>query len=630
MELRNPLSFGQERIWFLERLMPGLPIHNISISYEITGPLDPVALDAAFRHVVARHSPLRTSFHEADGRPYCVVHEDAPAVLDVVDVNEADLLDRVRAVTDGIFDLSTWPLLRVELCRTGEDIWVLTVVVHHIVADGWSLSVLFDDLCAAYNALRADTAWRPPMLPLTYERHVVQERQAARNGSWDRDIAYWRGLLRDAPPLFSMPGSRPRPTAPTQVAHQTDVLLEQADALAVHAFAKQRRASSAMVLAAAWAVALHRQSGATDIVLGMPVSGRDRAELNGLIGLFMNPVPLRVRVAPGMSFDDLVDHVRDQMLGALAHRRPPFAALVAELDVERSLAYLPIFQVLFNHATVSPQPFAASPELGCRRLPAPPGLTQADIGLVVVDATDADGALRLAVECSGDIYDDQTPKLLLGHLVTVLRHALNNSRAPLDLFRTVTASERDQLTAWCAPPETPVPAAASALELVVGQIARTPDAPAVTGALGSLTYAELGRAAAALAERLRRHGAGRGTVVAVNLDRSVEALTAMLAAWHLGAAYLPVDPGYPEQRLRFILDDAGAGLIVSRGVVRSTRSPRRERPSSSSTTRTRQRPTTRPRCRCRPGPGPPIWPISSTPRDRPGHRRGWRSRIAPW
>ena len=562
MELRSALSFGQERIWLLEKLMPQRPVHNIAIAYELNGPLNRDALGRAFQAVVDRHAPLRTSFHDVDGQPYAVIHDEVPPVMEVVSLSSsAELSSRVDATAREVFDISRWPLLRATLFQLGPQQHVLTVVVHHIVADGWSMAVLFDDLCDAYVAFRDGVDWNPPALPLTYGRHVVRERQAAWDGSWSDDLAYWRDLLHDAPTLFSMPGARPRPARPTQVAHEAAGQLDGDDLVSLHAFAKERRVSPAMLMAAAWAATLSRHSGQSDIVLGMPVSGRDRPELNRLVGLFMNLVPLRIKVTPGLTFAELVEQIRTSILSALAHRRPPFAALVSELGAERSLAYSPVFQVLFNHASRSPQPFADAPELECRRLPVASKLIQTDIELVVVDAADGDTTMRLA--CSADIYDEHMPRLLLDHMTNLLHDGIAAPDTRVDRLRLLSEPQRSRLTALCAPPATPIPDVGSALDLVVAQMTRTPQAPAVTGRTGTLTYEELGRAAAKLAHRFRAHGVGPGSVVAVHVDRSIEALVAMLASWQVGAAYLPVDPSYPRRRVEFVLRDAGASLIVS-------------------------------------------------------------------
>jgi amino acid adenylation domain-containing protein len=556
------LSLGQERIWLLEHLLPGTVTQHLTLAYEIRGPLDPAVLGRAAQAVVERHAQLRTTFHEHDGRPFQKVHDTAPPVLRVVPVASFDeWAGRAEAEIGAQFDLSQLPLLRMILFPIADDHHVLLIVVHHIVSDGASLSVLVDDLAEAYAASREGGLWRPPDLPTTYQRHVERERTALADGSWAGDLAYWRERLRDAPAAFTLPGSNPRPSRPTQSAHTAQATLTDDDFTTLREFARRHRVSPAMVLSAAWAATLSRHCGDRDILVGTTVYGRDRAELRGLIGLLVDIVTLRVQWPAGASFADLVSRVRDETLTAMEHRRPPFAAVVAELGGDRSLAYSPVYQVLFNYASRPTQPFAAVPELAFRRLPVASGTIQTDLELVAV--TGADQRMRLDLGATADLYEATTPTLLLEHLISLLRHGMAAPDTPVERLSLVTGEQRSELLRLCAPPRTPLPDVRSALELVVAAIDRHPDAPAVYSGGRRFSYAELGRHAGRLADRLARQGVTRGDVVAVHLDRSVEALLAMLASWQLGAAYLPVDPTYPRRRVEFVLRDAKAHAIVT-------------------------------------------------------------------
>ncbi|MEU8258401.1 amino acid adenylation domain-containing protein [Micromonospora inaquosa] len=555
-------SFGQERIWLLEQLLPDTVMHHLTMAYEIRGPLDPAVLSRAAEAVVERHAQLRTTFHERDGRPFVTVHDSAPPVLRVVPVASLDQwegrAEEERAVR---FDLSELPLMRITLYPIGDDHHVLLIVLHHILTDGAGMGVLLDELSDAYAGLHDGGRWQPADLPTTYQQHVAQERTAATDGSWTKDLAYWRERLHDAPAVFTMPGAAPRPSRPTLSAHAAQASLTDADVTALQEFARRHRVSPAMVLSAAWVATLSRHCGDRDILVGTSVSGRDRAELRGLIGLFMNVVTLRVQAPAGTSFADLVTRVRDETLTAMVHRRPPFAAVVAELGRERSLAYNPVYQILFNNASRSTQAFAGVPELTSRRLPLASAALQTDLELVV--APEADQRTLLNLEASADIYEEATAALLLEHMVNLLRHGMAAPDTPVDQLSLVTEEQHRDLLRLCAPPRTPLPDVGSALELMLASIDKNPDAPAVHSGSRRFTYAELGRHAGQLAERLAREGVTRGDVVAVHLDRSVEALLAILASWQLGAAYLPVDPTYPRRRVEFILRDARAQVIVS-------------------------------------------------------------------
>lgn len=564
MTADTDLSFGQERIWLLEQLLPGTMTHHLTVAYEIRGPLDPVVLDRAARAIVARHEPLRTTFHEQDGRPFGRVHEASPPVLRVVPVAAGDgWAGLAEAEIQQRFVISELPLVRMTLFATADDQHVLLVMMHHIVSDGASMGEFFDELSAAYAAYRRGGDWRPAELAVTYQQHVEQERAAAADGSWAADLAYWRERLRGAPSLFAMPGAGQRPSRPTLSSYEAHASLTADDTVTLQAFARRHRVSPAMVLSAAWVAILSRHSGERDILVGTSVSGRDRAELQGLIGLFMDVVTLRVQLPAGTTFGDLVTTVRGETLTALSHRRPPFAKVVAELGGERSLAYNPIYQILFNNASRSIQAFVGVPELSCRRLPASTGSIQTDLELVVVSGGDEDPETRMTVVASTDIYQKDSIELLLEHMVNLLRHGLAEPATPVERLSLVTEEQRRQLAVMCAPARTPLPPVRSALDLVLEAIDRHRDAPAVRAGRHVLTYGELARHAGRLAERLARHGVAPGSVVAIHLDRSVEALVTMLASWQLGAAYLPVDPTYPHRRIEFVLRDARAQVIVT-------------------------------------------------------------------
>ncbi|MFD2765821.1 non-ribosomal peptide synthetase [Micromonospora eburnea] len=564
MTSNTDLSFGQERIWLLEQLLPGTVTHHLAAAYEIRGPLDPVVLDRAARAVVGRHEPLRTTFHEQDGRPFGRVHEVSPPVLRTVPVASFDDWASVaEAEIQKRFDISELPLVRLTLIAIADDHHVLMVVMHHIISDGASMGEFFDELSKAYAAFRSGGDWRPAELPITYRRHVEQERAAAADGSWAPDLAYWRERLQGAPSLFAMPGAGQRPSRPTLSSYEAHASLTADDSAALQAFARRHRVSPAMVLSAAWVATLARHSGERDIVVGTSVSGRDRAELKGLIGLFMDVVALRVQLPAGTTFGDLVTTVRGETLTALSHRRPPFAKVVAELGGERSLAYNPIYQVLFNNASRSIQAFADVPELSCRRLPATTGTIQTDLELVVVSGADEDSSTRMTLVASTDIYQKDSAELLLEHTVSLLRHGLAEPDTPVEQLSLVTEEQRRQLADMCAPARTPLPPVRSVLGLVLDVIDRYRDVPAVRSGQRVLTYGQLSRHAGRLAERLARHGVAAGGVVAIHLDRSAEALIAMLASWQLGAAYLPVDPTYPRRRVDFVLRDARAQVIVT-------------------------------------------------------------------
>lgn len=557
MSAQRRLSLGQERIWLMEQLNPGTNVDHIVVSYETHGPLDEKALKGALAALTDRHVPLRSAVRGVNGVPHAVVHDGYVPELAVLPVASAqEALEHAAQDVCRPFDLAEPGLLRSTLYEVTPEHHLIVMTLHHIVGDGWSVGVLTRELGEAYAALAEGRDWAPEALPTDYSAWVEDEAAT----DWDPSLAYWRKELQDAPPVLGMPLDRARPPRLSYRAHQADGTLSSADRAALAAFARQHRVSPTMVLLSAWAAALYRHSGQTDLVVGMPVSGRDAPELAGMIGLFMNALPIRVRLEPGISFADVLRRVRGTVTEGLQHRKLPFAKLVAALQPERNPTYAPVFQTVFNHGSsgdglVLPGVRVAPVHVGA--------VTSAvDLELIVVDSADGE-TTRLTAICAADVFAPETADLLLRHLRELLRHALRAPETSVDRLELAGDEEMERTSALCAPPAVEVTVADGVLELFEQQVAEHPDTVAVSAAGRDLTYAELDRAAVRMASAMADEGVGRGDVVALYLDRSVDMLVSMLAAWKAGAVYLPVDPGYPRKRAEFVLADSGASLVVT-------------------------------------------------------------------
>ncbi|MBA0051208.1 amino acid adenylation domain-containing protein [Streptomyces sp. AJS327] len=562
MTAPTELSYEQRRIWREETRRRDPAAHHLTASYELTGPLEPAVLARAARAVAARHELLRTAFHDGDGQPHGTAHETAPPLLRVVPVASAEeCAELAEAEARARFDLATPPLARLTLCAVNAGHHVLTVVLHRLVADEAALDVLLDELADAYLALRDGDDWRRPEPPTPYRRHVERERAAAADGSWEEDLAYWRNHLRDAPETCDLPGGGPRPGAPPRTPRPARAALTSEEAEALRAIAHRHRVAPAAVPLAAWVATLSRYGGARDILVAVPVPGRDSPEHAGVIGPFADVVVLRTRPRPEMTFGELVAHVEDERLAALAHRRPPSAAVTADLAADGTAPSSP-HQLLFDCGDSPPPAFARVPGVRCQRLPATTAAPRADLELAVTGAG-TDHPVELTLAAGADSHLEETTTLLLDHTVTLLRHALAAPTTPAGQLSLITEERRRELVTRCAPPPTPLPEVRSVLELVIETIARRPDAPALRAGRRELTFAQVGARAARLAERLARHGVTAGGVVALHLDRSIELPIAMLASWQLGAAYVPVDPAYPRRRVEFVLHDARAQAVVT-------------------------------------------------------------------
>ncbi|HEX7239813.1 MAG TPA: condensation domain-containing protein, partial [Longimicrobiaceae bacterium] len=560
-----PLSWAQERLWFMDVLQPGTAAYNIPLALRLTGALDADALARAFTEIVRRHESLRTVFASVDGQPVQVVRSPAAWTVETEDVGalpagEREAAARAVAVREASapFDLADGPLLRTRLVRLGAEDHLLVVVMHHVVSDGWSAGVLVRELGALYPAFAAGGASPLPPLPTQYADWALRQREWLRSETVERELGYWRGRLAGVAPL-ALPTDRPRP--PVQsfrgAVHRFDVPAEVAEG--VRALARAEGATLFMALLAAWELLLARWSGQDDVAVGTPVSNRDRAEVAGLVGLFVNTLVVRTEVDRAADFRDLLRRVRAAALEAYRHQEVPFERLVEELHPERDLSRNPVFQVMFGLQNTSLEPV---PLGGAALVPETldGGTSKLDLTLFVWER--AGGGLSATLEYATDLFDAATVERMAAHYAELLRSAAAHPDRRVGALEMLTAYERERLVrGWNA-----TAAAADARPVHVRfaeQAARTPDAVAVASRGESLTYAELDARSAALAGELRSRGVGAGSLVGVHLERGAAMVAALLAVLRTGAAYLPLDPSYPAERLEYMLRDSGAAVLLT-------------------------------------------------------------------
>ncbi|KAB8194430.1 amino acid adenylation domain-containing protein [Nonomuraea phyllanthi] len=543
-----PLSPAQERLWFLHRLDPSDASYNMYIVRRLHGPLDVAALERALTGLVARHESLRTRFPEVDGRPVAVVERPAPARIERLDArDEAEARALVAARTNAPLDLGAAPPLRLTLIRLGPDDHVLCVVLHHIVADGWSITVFLDDLAALYGS-----AELPPL--------AVQHGDVA---GWRREqdrsaaLEYWRARLAD-PPTLDLHTDRPHRPGPTRgdfhVMEVPGELLAQLEATA-----RRHRVTLFMVLLAAYQILLSRHTGQEDILVGTPTAGRDRVELEPIVGYLSTTLVLRGDLSGDPALEDLLARTRGTVLEAMAHHDVPFEQLLAELDVERDLSRKPMFQTLF---TLNSQTATGERDrLGAARMSFfDDGFRQAKFDLTV-EAWRSPGRLRVAFGYDAGLFDAETVAELAERFAVVLRGVADegNRRVPLSRLPLLTPADHSRMVSG----ERAGGSAGDVLDMVAESVAAHPGEVAVRCGAGSVTYAELDRRAARLAAELAERGARDGDLVGLRMGRSIDAVVAMLAIWRAGAAYVPLDPEYPPERLRALA--AGTSLTVSEG-----------------------------------------------------------------
>ncbi|HLL47907.1 MAG TPA: condensation domain-containing protein, partial [Longimicrobiaceae bacterium] len=542
-----PLSFAQQRLWFVHQLEPGSSAYNVRVALRIRGPVDAAVLAGALTEVVRRHEVLRTRFPAVDGEPVQAVGPAAPVPLAGVDLSrlaegarEAELARRAAEEGARPFDLARGPLLRAALLGLAGEDHALLLTVHHAVFDGWSGGILLRELSALYDALSRGAPSPLPALAVQYADFAVWQRERLSGEVLERQLAWWTERLGDAPPHLGLPTDRPRAAAADDREDEVRFALPRETGDAVRALAAAAGATPFMVVLAAWQALLGRWAGQDDVVVGTPIAGRTRAETEPLIGFFVNTLALRADLSAGPTFAGLLAGVRETTLGAYAHQELPFDRLVEALGIERSLQHHPLFQVAFAFQNVE----AGELRLGtasAERFPVGGRAAQLDVSLALAER---DGGLAGSLAYRRALLDAATVERMAEHFARLLAAAAAEPETRVAALPLLDAAGREQvLRAWNAIaadfPPTPVHL------LVAEQAARTPHAPAVAAGAERLTYAELESRAEALAARLGALGAGPDSLVAVSMERSAEMVVALLAVLRAGAAYVPLDPEYP-------------------------------------------------------------------------------------
>jgi amino acid adenylation domain-containing protein len=567
-----PLSFAQQRLWFLNQLDPDSPIHNIARALRIRGPLDLAALQRALDALVARHEALRTTFAFHDGSPVQVVAPPRP--LDIARVNlrplpdaaarESELPRLLQAEATRPFDLTRDLMLRALVAQLGPEDFAFLLVTHHIASDGWSLGLLYQELAALYSAFAQDRPAPLPELPIQYADYALWQRQLLQGPTLAAQLAYWTRQLADAPALLELPTDHPRPPVQSYRGARHAFEIPQDLTAALLALSRREGTTLFMTLLAAFHTLLHRLSGHTDIVVGSPIAGRTRLELESLIGVFVNTLPLRAALDGTLPFRQFLAQVRQLTLDAYDRQDLPFERLVEELRPARSLAHAPLFQVMFVLQNTAPTPFDL------------PGLPTSPVELEA-EASEFDltfaarqtvRGLSGYVQYSTDLFEAETIARWCGHFRTLLEGIVADPTRPLAALPLLSDAERHQLLVEWNATQTDVPRDACLPQLLDDPLARSPEAVAVICDDAALTYRDLHRRANQLAHHLRARGVGPDTRVGLCVERSLDLLVGVLGILKAGGAYVPLDPAYPPDRLAFMLADAQAPVLVTQAALR--------------------------------------------------------------
>ena len=559
-----PLSFAQTRLWFIQQLDPDNIAYNLATALHLYGEFNAAVLEKALNEIVRRHEILRTRFcTDSQGQPIQQIVPNLTLSIPIVDLTQAET-DReivwqcVRQEASRPFDLTRAPLMRLKLLHLGDREWVLSVVLHHLICDRWSVGVLVRELSALYNAFLHGQPSPLANLPVQYGDYALWQRDWLQGEALDRQLAYWRQQLDDAPPVLDLPGDRPRPAIQTYRGAREPIALSKSLSQALKRLCVEEGATPYMVLLSAFNVLLYRYTNRADIVVGTDIANRDRREIEGAIGLFFNTLVLRTDLSGNPTFRELLARVREVALGAYAHQELPFEKLVEALNPERSLSRMPLYQVKFDLQQAPVRSLELS-GLTVTPFPVENGTTKFDLRFNLQDTADG---IAGEVEYSSDLFDAATVRRIVAHFQTLLARVTDHPDRPLSALSLLTPDEREQQQQWnCT--EADYPSHRCVHQLLSDRARDTPEAIAVECGSERLTYRQLDRRANQLAHDLQRQGVGPETVVGIYCDRSVAMMVGLLGVLKAGGTYLPLDPAFPRDRLAFILADANASIVVT-------------------------------------------------------------------
>ncbi|NCR76516.1 MAG: amino acid adenylation domain-containing protein [Microcystis aeruginosa K13-06] len=561
-----PLSFAQQRLWFLDQLEQGNSTYNIPVAYRLTGVLNIVALERSLKEIVQRHEVLRTIFPSVDGQPSQAFAPNIALTLPITDLREHPRPDRealaqqiATAEAQKLFNLATGPLFRAQLLHLAEADDVLLLNMHHIVSDGWSFNVFFQELTALYRAFSKGQSPPLPELSIQYADFAVWQRQWLQGEVLESQLDYWKQKLSGSLPVLELPIDYPRPSIQTYRGAYQSLVLSNNLMDALKSLGQEAGVTLFMTLLAAFQTLLSRYSGQEDIIVGTPIAGRNQLETEGLIGFFVNSLVLRTDLSGNPSFRELLNRVREVALGAYAHQDLPFEKLVEELQPERDRSRSPLFQVMFALQNTLSQPWEL-PGVTITPLEVHSGTSKFDLTL---DLRETSEGIKGGIEYNTDLFKAETIARMLGHFQVLLEGIVSNPEQRLSDLPLLTLAEQHQLLVEWNNTQTDYLKNTCIHQLFEEQVARTPNAIAVVFEEEKLTYRELNCRANQLAHYLQKLGVKPEVLVGICLERSPLMLVALLAILKAGGAYVPLDPDYPQERLTFMLEDTQVPVLLT-------------------------------------------------------------------
>ncbi|MEL7500832.1 MAG: condensation domain-containing protein, partial [Cyanobacteria bacterium J06554_6] len=566
-----PLSFAQQRLWFLNQMQPDLAVYNLPMAIQVEGFLDVAALTQSLNEIVRRHEVLRTQFVIESGQPMQVIGEPVPIHIQQTDLQGVeDLADQVRqaaiAAAQTPFNLSQDRLFRVSLLRLSDTQAVVLFTLHHIIADAWSLEILVQELGIFYRAALMGQQATLPTLPVQYADFAIWQRDWLQGEQLEQQLNFWREQLDTNASVLQLPADFPRARVQTYRGAVEQFSLSKELSQQISTLAQRQSATVFMALLAAFKVLLYRYTGQTDVVVGTPIANRHRAEVEGLIGLFVNTLVLRSRLSPQETFNDLLDQVKATTLAAYDHQDLSFEKLVEVLQPERDLSYSPLFQVKFRLEN-APQETLSLPGLTLKRLPQTVTTAKLDLS---VDLYEAPDGIVGGFEYNSDLFKPETIQRMVAHFQMLLSALVAAPEQPIGELAMLTEAEQQQITTWNNT-QKPYRDQTCFHYLFEEQATQTPNCTAIIYDDGTevqqLSYQELNQRSNHLAHYLRFLGVGPEVVVGICVNRSPEMIVAMLAVMKAGGAYLPLDPTYPPERLDYMLSDAQVQVVLTQSDI---------------------------------------------------------------
>ncbi|RAM53526.1 MAG: non-ribosomal peptide synthetase [Hapalosiphonaceae cyanobacterium JJU2] len=564
----HPLSFNQQGLWFINQLNPDTPTYNIPIVIQFIGCVNLAVLEDSLNEIIRRHEVLRTSFTVVDGQPVQIINQAVPLTLAVQDLRSLSENERnstaqrlATELAQQPFDLSVQSLLRAKILQLNDNFYHLIVSFHHIIADGCSIGVFIKELTALYKAFSGGELSPLAELPIQYKDFVNWQQQWL-NCESDRIqplLTYWKQKLSGELPVLNLPTDRPRSSVQTFKGAQAKLILSLNLTKELKKLSRQQGVTLFMTLLTAFKILLYRYTGQTDILVGSPIANRNRAEIESLIGFFVNVLVLRTDLSDDLSFQELLARVKSTALGAYVHQDLPFEKLVEELQPNRDLSYNPLFQVMFVLQNV-PKPNLSLSDVSVSYEELYNGTSKFDLTLFMEDS---EQGLIATCEYNTDLLNLDTITRMLGHFQTLLESIVRNSQQRISDLPLLTSSELQQLLIEWNNTKTDYPQDKCIHELFEAQVEKTPDAVAVVFEDQKLTYCELNARANQLAHYLQKLGVKPEVLVGICVERTLNMLIGLLAILKAGGAYISLDPTYPKERSEFILEDAQAPVLLT-------------------------------------------------------------------